>query len=201
MPPALEGLAGIHLVRHGESTWNALGLLQGRTPDIPLTTAGIRQAHRAGVELATARIRTIWSSPQLRAAQTAHIIERLTGAAVSFSPDLAEQGHGAWEGRPASVYGPLLHAAGSGWRPPGGESIDAVLTRARRFLYAVETSEPIAVVSHGDTIRCLMAAALGLAPHAVSPRTVTNGAIIPLDRSSRTPRPATRSAPATPPGC
>ena len=35
------------LVRHGQSEWNALGLMQGQTADIPLTELGHAQAATA----------------------------------------------------------------------------------------------------------------------------------------------------------
>ena len=40
------------LVRHGQSEWNALGLMQGQTADIPLTDLGHAQAAAGAAELA-----------------------------------------------------------------------------------------------------------------------------------------------------
>jgi broad specificity phosphatase PhoE len=66
------------LVRHGESTWNAEGLLQGRA-DPPLTDLGREQARRVGQRLAASQIQALYCSPQRRALETARIIGHYLG--------------------------------------------------------------------------------------------------------------------------
>ena len=47
------------LVRHGLSSFNAKGLIQGRTDDSFLTDEGYAQAHKAGKALSKINIYTI----------------------------------------------------------------------------------------------------------------------------------------------
>ena len=60
----------LYAVRHGETQWNAENRVCGRT-DLPLTPAGLRQAAHTAELLAGLPIERIYSSPMLRARQTA----------------------------------------------------------------------------------------------------------------------------------
>ena len=61
------------LVRHGESTWNALGLVQGWA-DPPLSEVGEWQAEQVAQRLAGVELAAVYSSTLQRAFQTAQII-------------------------------------------------------------------------------------------------------------------------------
>ena len=50
------------LVRHGESTWNVLGLAQGHDDQARLTRRGIQQARSVASELAGHPIGTLYAS-------------------------------------------------------------------------------------------------------------------------------------------
>ena len=63
------------LVRHGLSSFNAKGLIQGRTDDSVLTDEGYEQARKAGKALSKINFDKIYSSPLLRAAETAKTIK------------------------------------------------------------------------------------------------------------------------------
>ena len=64
------------LVRHGLSTFNAKGLIQGRTDDSLLTDEGYEQAFKAGEALSNINFDKIYSSPLIRAAETAKTIKK-----------------------------------------------------------------------------------------------------------------------------
>jgi probable phosphoglycerate mutase len=64
------------LVRHGLSSFNAKGLIQGRTDDSLLTDEGYEQALKAGKALSKINFEKIYSSPLVRAAETAKTIEK-----------------------------------------------------------------------------------------------------------------------------
>ena len=64
------------LVRHGLSSFNAKGLIQGRTDDSLLTDEGYKQALKAGKALSKINFDKIYSSPLVRAAETAKTIEK-----------------------------------------------------------------------------------------------------------------------------
>ncbi|WP_240620132.1 histidine phosphatase family protein, partial [Peribacillus acanthi] len=65
----------ICLIRHGETDWNSLGKLQGRT-DIALNKQGILQAEECRQFLKESKWDLIVTSPLLRAKQTAEIINQ-----------------------------------------------------------------------------------------------------------------------------
>ncbi len=64
------------LVRHGLSSFNEKGLIQGRTDDSFLTDTGYKQAAITGKILNEIKFDKIFSSPLIRAAETARTIEK-----------------------------------------------------------------------------------------------------------------------------
>ena len=64
------------LVRHGLSSFNSKGLIQGRTDDSTLTDEGYEQARKAGKALSKINFDKIYSSPLVRAAETAKTIKK-----------------------------------------------------------------------------------------------------------------------------
>ncbi|WP_067164740.1 histidine phosphatase family protein [Microbacterium sp. TNHR37B] len=84
-----DGAAILRLVRHGETEWNALGLIQGHT-DNPLNERGRSQAAAAGRELAGREYAAVVTSPLARASETARIIaSALNVATFHVEADLA----------------------------------------------------------------------------------------------------------------
>ena len=111
------------LVRHGESTGNAEGLLLGRI-DSPLTDRGLEQA-RSLSDIVAGATRLI-SSPLARARDTAEALG--TGLPIEIDERWIEVDYGTYDGQklgdiPAEVW--------QRWRsdltftPPGGESLAA----------------------------------------------------------------------------
>lgn len=68
-------ITAICLVRHGETDWNSLGKLQGRT-DIPLNSRGISQAEECSHFLKNYEWDMIITSPLKRAKETAEVINK-----------------------------------------------------------------------------------------------------------------------------
>ena len=66
----------ITVIRHGETDWNAVGKIQGKT-DIPLNTNGREQARITARLLSKHNIDVIISSPLKRAVETAEIISNM----------------------------------------------------------------------------------------------------------------------------
>ncbi len=73
--------------------------LQGRRTDPGLSAEGREQARRTSRRLAGQRLDAVYSSPLLRARQTAEAIAAPHGLAVRTLDDLIEADVGQWEGR------------------------------------------------------------------------------------------------------
>ena len=168
------------LVRHGQSEWNALGLMQGQTADIPLTDLGHAQAAAGAAELAALGPGALISSDLLRARQTAEHCARATGLPVAVTPALREQGYGVLEGRPSRELWDVVDWTDPHWAAEGGESLARLHGRVAAYLEQLRAEPPadvVALVTHGDTIRAVQAVAAGLGPAAMPAVTPPNGSV------------------------
>jgi broad specificity phosphatase PhoE len=155
------------LVRHGATDWNRERLAQGQA-DIPLNRKGRRQARKTAAMLSSYDIAAVYASDLQRAIDTARPIATRHEVELVTDPAFREIDQGEWEGvhtdeirrRWPELWGPARHVT----RRPGGESPEEVTKRGleglRRVLEA-HPSKTVAVVSHGGTIRWLVAAAKG----------------------------------------
>jgi broad specificity phosphatase PhoE len=172
------------LVRHGQSEWNAAGLLQGQTPHVPLTDLGHEQAAAAAAELADLRPGALLCSDLLRAVQTAEHCARATGLTPERTPALREQGYGLLEGRPSRELWDVVDWTDPHWAAEGGESLAELHGRVAAFLKELCAEPPadvIALITHGDTIRAAQAVAAGLGPDAMPVVTPHNGTVTRLE--------------------
>jgi broad specificity phosphatase PhoE len=172
------------LVRHGQSEWNAAGLMQGQTPHVPLTPLGHAQAEAAAAELARLGPGALISSDLVRAVQTADHCARATGLPIVTAPALREQGYGELEGRPSRDLWDVVDWTDPHWSAPGGESLAVQHGRVGAFLKTLSAEPPsdvIALVTHGDTIRAAQAVVAGLGPDAMPVLTPHNGTVTRLE--------------------
>jgi broad specificity phosphatase PhoE len=93
----------LFLVRHGETDWNNLRMLQGAT-DIPLNATGRKQAEVIRDTLRVRAIDRVVSSPLKRAHETAEIIAQPYGLKVEIENGLIERSYGEFEGRHTSSF-------------------------------------------------------------------------------------------------
>jgi 2,3-bisphosphoglycerate-dependent phosphoglycerate mutase len=154
----------ILVVRHGESTGNSEGRLQGHV-DAPLTAKGREQARRLGDWLKARDLR--WdaaiASPLARARETAEIIALRSGfPAPTFEDDLREVKAGALEGltreemseRHPTFFNTRTITDLGDFAEFGGESYDEVQARVGRVLSGLvtrhrESAERVLLVAHG----------------------------------------------------
>jgi len=87
-------------VRHGLSSFNKKGIVQGRTDDSYLTKEGYFQAESAGKVLNEIDFEAIYSSPLIRAAETAKTIEKSLkkNYKINFDENLLEVNLERWSG-------------------------------------------------------------------------------------------------------
>lgn len=86
----------IYFIRHGETTWNALGLLQGQL-DSPLNETGEKQAEDLGRTLAPIAFDAIISSDSSRASRTAEIVRGPRQITIQTTTALRERCMQDWE--------------------------------------------------------------------------------------------------------
>lgn len=80
------------VVRHGESTWNAIGRMQREIAHPPLTARGTTQAYAAGYALRDKKIDRVVSSDAVCASQTAHAMATVLGVPTTVDGRLRERG-------------------------------------------------------------------------------------------------------------
>lgn len=182
----------LHLVRHGQSTWNAAGRLQGQTAHPDLTTLGHDQARAAAATL-TGRVDGtvgLVTSDLRRARSTAGHIATALGVLPVLDPELREQALGTLEGRLTAELTPEpspsgIHLGEVRWG--GGESLEDVhhrlagpIRRARSTAY-----EHVVWVTHGDTMRVALARLAGRTHREVEWEPIPNGMVVSvsLDRA------------------
>lgn len=152
--------ANVLLVRHGQSTWNAIGKWQGQA-NPALSPLGLEQAALAGEQLqAWAVADVVVSSDLERARRTAQLLAVATGAPLlDPEPALRERHAGAWEGRTRVE----IHEEYPGWidagrRPVGWEPDAALIERAVPALQRIASAHAgrlVVAVSHGGLIHAL----------------------------------------------
>jgi broad specificity phosphatase PhoE len=158
----------ILLARHGETSWNAIGKLQGHT-DIELNDVGRAQAHALAARLADAGLTDIWTSDLARARQTGEIVAAVLGlAAPTVDPELRERHFGVFEGLTRHECETQHPEAWRDWVakigvPPGGEARPAAAARVAQALRRIAAREggPALVVSHGGVMRLWLVELLG----------------------------------------
>lgn len=123
------------LVRHGETAWSRTGRHTGRS-DLALTDVGRNEAEAVARTLDDWPIDRVYSSPLVRARETAELAG--FGAGVELDDDLMEWDYGVYEGKRTTDTRETI-ADWSVWTHEiiGGESVDDVGDRADAFLRRV----------------------------------------------------------------
>lgn len=176
------------LVRHGQTDDNVSGRISGQG-EAPLNTRGQEQAQLAAQALAPLGVTHMFSSPVARAYQTAEILDEHLQIGIETQPDLREVEYGEWEGKnfrdirtepiAHQVFNDPINAVF-----PHGESLPAVQKRGVQVIEAVRRRHPegiVAMVSHGDVIRTVLAHYLGMPFNDYRRINLDNGALSVLE--------------------
>jgi probable phosphoglycerate mutase len=181
------------LVRHGESTWNTLGLAQGHCDQARLTRLGQRQAWAVAAQLRDRPVAALYASDLRRALETAAPLAEVTGLSVHRDTRLRERCLGVLEGAATTAIGPAANGLCGDQvvepdaRPAGGESLrefyrrvagfaDELATRCRAM--GAERAGEIAVVAHGGTLRVMNAYLRGIPVERMRWEPLSNGCIL-----------------------
>ncbi|GKS82221.1 phosphoglycerate mutase [Ligilactobacillus pabuli] len=162
----------LYIVRHGQSQANAHQIMQGAQVNTPLSTKGQNQARQTAAKLSEVEFTAIFASPLARAAQTAQIIR--PDQTVTYDWRLREFDYGQWDGQltwKLRQDHPQFFDENQNLLPgsqvlSGGETHAQALARLRSFFQTTVSSLPsdarVLIVSHGYTIKLIVALLLGL---------------------------------------
>jgi 2,3-bisphosphoglycerate-dependent phosphoglycerate mutase len=161
----------IYLIRHGQTSWNAERRLQGQI-DIPLNEAGIAEAHLLAEEFQHHPIAAVYSSPLVRAHETARILNLHHRHDIQIRHDLKEAAYGSLEGFKRDDYAERLAEFAILDKQEritfkfshDSESYLEVYERARPVLDEIILNHPgehVVVVAHGGLMRAVAAIVTG----------------------------------------
>ena len=163
----------IYLIRHGESEGNREGRFRGGE-DFPLSEEGKKQVKNLGLALKDSGIEKIYTSPLVRAYDTAKAVSETTGAEIIVEPGFRSISLGAWEGKTREEIERNYPEEFKIWltnpeklRMEGFEPIPALRRRAMKALNRIVQEKPgktIAVVSHTAVLKVIFAGILSLKP-------------------------------------
>lgn len=179
-----------YIIRHGQTDNNAKQLWQGKDNNSKLNMYGIDQIKKLAEKLDTLHIERLYTSPLLRAKETAELISSHCDIPIFVRQDLREVDYGVAEGQPISDIFEKYPEIAQLWYHPqpekfdnhfeGGESQTDVLNRLFPILDKIINYQNqlnmsdwrIGIVTHAGVI-CSLLAKLG-----VENPTIDNGEVI-----------------------
>ena len=160
-----------YLVRHGQTAWNKEEIFRGRT-DVPLNETGLREAQLAGEYFREMEIHAIYSSPLLRAWETAQKIADVQRLEVRSLQGIIDMCFGEWEGQSLKDVQEKDGQRFQQWKNephlvkiPGGETLDEVRDRAMAVLEKTiksHSGKTLLFVSHRVVNKVILCSILGL---------------------------------------
>lgn len=154
----------IMAIRHGETSWNVDGRIQGHT-DIPLNDQGRRQARQLARALAGETPAALYSSDLKRAMETAREVAHHCHVTTVPEPRLRERCFGHYEGRTFAQVALESPEQALRWRqrdpeftPRGGESLVMLRERVEAVvdeLAARHAGALMVLVAHGGVMDVL----------------------------------------------
>lgn len=158
----------LYIVRHGETQWNKMHILQGQL-DSPLTEKGIGGAEKIKEALEKIEFKSVYTSQQKRAIDTAEIILAEKDKNYIIDNNIAEMAYGDWQGKSKEeicsneeykdMYFNYFQKPEDYVPVAGGEKFEDVLKRAEEFLDRVKREhsddEAALAVTHGVFIKAI----------------------------------------------
>ena len=183
----------LYCIRHGESTYNVEGRLQGQSDEPRLSPLGLRHAAALTAALAETPIEAIYASPLARAMETAEPLAAALKLPIRTDDRLKEINIGVFQGLLASEIGDVHPEATARWRSgdpdyriPGGETRRELMQRAAAAMQAIRETgfRQVAVVAHGGVLAAALKALLQ-APAERNPFMLYNGSISRIEWESQ----------------
>lgn len=161
----------IFLIRHAVNDWVKTGRLAGWTPGVHLNEDGVAQAEALGKRLADSPLKAIYASPLERTMETAQAVaDHHPQLAIQQLDGVGEVDFGKWQGAKIALLSirkmwRVIQNTPSRAYFPEGETMRGAQARAVNTIEELVQKHPrdmIAVVSHSDVIKMVMAHYLGM---------------------------------------
>jgi broad specificity phosphatase PhoE len=159
----------LYFVRHGESEANTQHVISNRESLFGLTTRGKGQAKALAQNLKNFPMTAIYSSPVLRARETAEILSQEFHLPYQSTEALREYDCGILEERSDEVSWKLHSEIAEDWtvnhnylrKPEGGESFLDITKRFIPFIESfthnhLDSQNPVLFVSHGGLLQLML---------------------------------------------
>jgi len=144
----------LYFVRHGE-VYNPQDIVYARLPRFRLSERGVREAETTAKYLKRKPVKAVYSSPMLRARQTARIVQGYhPDAPVHFTRRLIEV-KTSYQGEPRAVMQSIDWNFYDNRRHPTDESREDILERLLKELAVTRrrhAGEQVVWVAHGDPV-------------------------------------------------
>lgn len=164
----------IYIFRHGQTDYNMSRRVMGQL-DIPLNETGRVQAIELSDKISKEPIQAIYTSPLLRAKQTAQILADKISAPIILDKRLMERNNGKLQGHVVhgtnnpdeyqtdynqlELFLPAAQLNDNNWRPDGGESRTECWSRAQKAITEIVKNTPydtIAISTHSVVMRGIL---------------------------------------------
>ena len=162
----------IIFLRHGQAKNNTDRILAGRTPGVPLTDTGIKQAEQTGKLLEDMNISAIYSSPIQRAKHTAEIVGEHNSVDVIIDDRLIELDMGKFTGvsydEIFSSHGNVFMKFYNGELEIAHNGVETFADVKKRVLGIVDhviekhPDENVVLVTHMDPIKAMLSTIVDL---------------------------------------
>ncbi|MBL7177643.1 MAG: histidine phosphatase family protein [Desulfobacteraceae bacterium] len=155
----------LYLLRHGESEANVERVFAARKIDPPLSAIGREQSKRQSKALALIEFDACYTSPLLRARQSAEILSQGIGQQFTETKALMEVDVSILDGEPEnlsqnwSIYEDIVRKWENGLSTacfPGGESLFDIEARVGAFLNTLEGMKRVLLLGHCLLFMCVI---------------------------------------------
>ncbi len=161
------------LIRHATNEWVQTGRLAGWTPSVHLNDYGKQQAAALGDRLAKIPLTAIYSSPLERTMETANAIAAHHNLSIQAEIGIGEVQYGKWQGKKIKKLAKkksweIVQNFPTRMQFPEGETMRGAQIRAIDAIeriyqhYHEQKNVTIALVSHSDIIKMIVAHYLGM---------------------------------------
>ena len=187
----------LYFARHGQSEANVLRVISNRGGVHPLTELGRQQAAELAQSVTSIPITKIYSSPLLRARQTAEIVAAALHVPFEIVDALREPDCGIAEGRSDEAAWAEHRRVWNAWDEQrygdhieGGESFNDLRARFMPFMERLliehgDSADQLLLISHGQLLITMLSVLLANAAEVFTwPRSIPNSGVIIVERQA-----------------